>query len=156
MMLPPTQLRPFRADDSPRAVLNALRDDAVAILVDGERKPIGVLTLSDTGRLQQAVPQARKAADLFELGREIFTVRTDAEPAEVARLVLQHGLKTGITAVDTNGCFAGYIFVRDLRGVLPEVKVAIRASDRNLEDLKREHPAPYDRVERLFRSGSKD
>ena len=75
-------------------------------------------------------------------------------PEEIAQAISLYGLKTGIVAVDPSNKYAGYVFVRALRELAARVRDERKELEQELSNLKREHPAPYDRVKRLMKSGS--
>lgn len=156
MNSPIKSVRALRADDSARDALRTLKEQGAAVLVDDDHRPIGVITFSDMARLSEAVKNARRAQDLFELGREIYTVPVDASPVEMAKAIVERGLKTGIVAVDEKRRYVGYVFVRDLRELVDDVRKERERVAKSLETLRKEHPASFARVERIIKSGSND
>lgn len=154
MKTPVKSLQPHQPGDPPAAVLSTLRERGAAILIDENRRPTGVLTFSDMGRLRRVAPNATRAEELFEPGRKIYAVAEGEEPLEVARAIALYGLKTGITMVNSAGTYVGYVFVDDLRNVGESVRLERQEAEKNLSKLREEHPEPYQRAERIFRSGS--
>lgn len=144
-----------RPDASARAALESLAEHGVSVLVDESERPVGILTYSDMSRLRTVVDDSvAKASELFELGREIYTVSERDRPSRIAQQVIRHGLKSGIVAVDDRGRYKGYVFVRDLRELLGALKDERKRAEDQLESLRAQHPVPFQRVERIFKSGS--
>jgi hypothetical protein len=149
-----TFVHPIPESASARAVLEALKRDEVAVLVGSDRRPIGVLTYSDMEHIKKRVAEkAERARELFHAGRSIYTVSVSDDAAAVARAIARHGLKTGIVAVDDQGSYAGYVFVRDLRELHAALSERTEALEKEIDKARKEHPAQFERVDRLVRSG---
>ena len=125
-----------------------LKTHGVAVLVDDASRPIGILTLCDVEKVGVTLDQLLKgkegrAGDLFPKKSPtwVHTVRRDTPLSLVAQKILDKGLATGITVVDPDGIFAGYVFAADLRERMrhsvEQRKDVLRA---DAERLKLQHP----------------
>jgi CBS domain-containing protein len=120
-------------------VLKSLKEHAVAVLVDEDRRPIDILTSCDVEAVKQKV-SARKLAgnspahELFtEQGREVYTVREGDSLDVVAQKLARFGLGTGIAVVDASGRYSGYVYNREMRRRASEYSQQVEADVRRVE-----------------------
>jgi CBS-domain-containing membrane protein len=109
-------------DDDLKKAVKLLKEHGVALLLNDEKKPVGIRTLCNIDEVSEKVQEllargVNKAGELFPKTK-VHTVPSDAPLSDVVREVLNKQLDTGIAVVDEQGVYKGYVFASKLRDKL--------------------------------------
>jgi len=125
-----------------------LREQGFALLVDENKRPIGIITLFDMHRVKTCVEQLlnERPMDVVKLFGPIplgavKTVRVDDSLVDAAEKLVNENLSTGVPAVDEDGVLAGYVFAKELRDKLRDY-ISHREKELKIEveQLKKRYP----------------
>jgi predicted transcriptional regulator len=144
--VPTTRLPTIDASAKAADVLHALGRDGVAVIVNADRVPVGVVTLADLPALHHRVETAHVARDL--IARPLVTVRVDDSPKDVMQTLIDHGEGTGVVAVDSDCTYRGFVFTKTFRDMMPEIRERRELAQAKLNRLRELEPEIYERVER--------
>lgn len=151
------EIRTVVPTDSVRRVLQLLVEQDIAVLVDADRRPIGVLTWSDpqVRELASAAPsdvRSKRAQDIFpnRAHKKVLTVSVGRDLLGVSRALRKRSLSTGIPVVDERGRLQGFIFRRAVMECLGRFQQMARHEvDENIQAFRERFPAQWDRMRQL-------